>query len=355
MDSLSNISNIFNISNISNISDISNTSNIPNIPNMKDIYIARPYFTHIILSGGGIKGICYLGIMRYLYIEKLCDNIRYIYGTSIGAYFSLIISLKIPLEFIENDIMEVLRYFETKEELAITQKNIHKMFISNGLYELRWICEPIIKYIKQQYHQDDLTFIELIKKTGINLNIHCTNVNNGNYKIFNAETTPNVSVIDAVTASMSIPFLFQPVQIEDEYYVDGEISSYSKSIFLENQKNLDHSNVLNVVLVNTAIIEIPKLENGSDISFIEYLLRILLIVVKKLFEMYKKESNQIDEESNINNLYIKNFTSNSIINFKIDNDEIKVDITNDDFENLILLGFIEITNFMNKKYGKSHI
>jgi hypothetical protein len=39
-----------------------------------------------------------------------------------------------------------------------------------------------------------------------------------------------------------------------------------------------------------------------------------------------------------------------IVKFKIQDNEIYVDITVEDFDNLILKGFIEITNYMNNRY-----
>lgn len=45
--------------------------------------------SHLFLSGGGLKGLCYFGILRYLYMENMVADIRTIWGSSIGAFLRL--------------------------------------------------------------------------------------------------------------------------------------------------------------------------------------------------------------------------------------------------------------------------
>ena len=45
--------------------------------------------TKLVFSGGGIKGISYIGIIKYLEDEDLLKNINTIVGTSIGSVLGL--------------------------------------------------------------------------------------------------------------------------------------------------------------------------------------------------------------------------------------------------------------------------
>jgi predicted acylesterase/phospholipase RssA len=54
-----------------------------------------------------MKGVYYIGVMRYLYIENIYKNIKYIAGTSIGAFFAVAIALRIPVEYLEERFLEI--------------------------------------------------------------------------------------------------------------------------------------------------------------------------------------------------------------------------------------------------------
>jgi predicted acylesterase/phospholipase RssA len=63
---------------------------------------------HIVISGGGTDGFISYGILResqkYGFWEK--DDIESIYGTSIGAIFSIIISLKFDWDTLDDYIIK---------------------------------------------------------------------------------------------------------------------------------------------------------------------------------------------------------------------------------------------------------
>ena len=79
--------------------------------------------THLAFSGGGIKGFCYMGIIRYLYLENMIDDIKYVSGASIGAYFGLILALKIPIEYIEKEFSELMLRNHKEGLLTISKNN----------------------------------------------------------------------------------------------------------------------------------------------------------------------------------------------------------------------------------------
>ena len=82
----------------------------------------KPYITHLALSGGAMKGLCYMGVFRYLYIENLVNNLKFIHGTSIGSFFAIALALKIPIEYLEEEVKKVLKILNEDDNMAITQK-----------------------------------------------------------------------------------------------------------------------------------------------------------------------------------------------------------------------------------------
>lgn len=68
----------------------------------------------------------------------------------------------------------------------------------------------------------DLTFVQLYQRFGRELCIAVSNVSRGQAEYCHVNTTPDMPIRMAIRASMSLPFLWEPVQLfEGETYVDG--------------------------------------------------------------------------------------------------------------------------------------
>jgi len=300
--------------------------------------------THVIFSGGGIKGLCYMGVLRYLYIEKLIDKIKHVAGTSIGAYFALLLALKIPIDYLEEEISKSIKQF-SENEMAVNKNNIGKLFCSNGLYNTDFLSKPIRDFLQNKYGVDDLNYIEFVKKTGVNIYISCTNLNTVSNKVFSVESTPNISVIDTVMASLSIPFVFEPIYIDGEYYVDGVISG---SLHVDNIfQDINNNNKIGFLLSTSYKDEVEKCDIDTEFNFLTYTGRILQVILSKSLEN-PVEFNDVEKYFHI--MKLGKLPYEKIVKFKIQDNEIYVDITVEDFDNLILKGFIEITNYMNNRY-----
>ena len=71
---------------------------------------------------------------------------------------------------------------------------------------------------------DKLTFLDITKRTGVNLVICATHVASMTPVYFSVDTTPNVLVYDALRASIAVPWIMKPVFIGQEAYIDGGIT-----------------------------------------------------------------------------------------------------------------------------------
>jgi len=311
----------------------------------------KPYITHLALSGGAMKGICYMGVFRYLYIEKLVNNLKFIHGTSIGSFFAIALALKIPIEYLEEEVKKIIKIINENDDMAITQKKIHNIILSNGIFDLRFMMSPIINFLEKEYDIKDITFQELAKKTGVNIYIQSMNFNTGVSRTFSTENSPDISVIEASLASMSIPFLVNPTKIEGDYYIDGEFA-YSTKIDMFKDAHAD--NILHILLCECREFELEELEKDIELNFMKYSTRICHILLKRIFYMYKATTHECCTEDYV--LKISDFHCKNAIKFNIKNaNEIRMETSDEDVENFILRGFIDITNYMNKRYKDNTI
>jgi len=252
-----------------------------------------------------------------------------------GSLFGFALCLKIPYEDLEIIVKKII---SNDSLLVIKKEEFANLFINNGIDKTINYLTYFREYLKQKYDIEDITFLELGKKTGIDFNVSTTNVNNYKNTIFNLTNSPNVSVFDAIAASMSIPFLSEPVLIDGYYYVDGCITN---NFPIELFDNIPHKNILGVIVnIDSCTDIIPK---DTNIDFYNYAFRILEIILKNT--TYVLPIIKIKETDYL--LIIKESHIESV-NLEIKKDYVRKDITIEDIDKLILQGYTNMYNKYNK-------
>lgn len=293
--------------------------------------------THIIFAGHAMRSLNLLGVLRYLYFYNLHNDIKSVIGSSMGSFFGLALTLKIPFEDLEKYIKKIV---EDDEIMNIKTEHFSNLFMNNGIDKTYNYLIYFKEYIKKKYDIEDITFIELAKKTGIDFNVSTTNVNNYKNQIFNLTNTPNVSVFDAVSASMTLPFLSQPVLIDGYYYIDGGITN---NFPIELYNDIPKENVLGVITIieDHVADNIPK---NSNINFYDYSLRILnFLIINTTLTMLTSKINK-------NNNHILTIDKSSILSFdvEINNNIIHKKMSIDDVDKLIFEGYKYMFDYMKK-------
>ena len=294
-------------------------------------------YTHLILSGGGLYGLCFLGIFRYLIIEKKLNSLKNIVGNSMGSFFSLGYSLNIDIDKLENIVKEL----KECNDIKINKKNLGNLFKKNGILNF----SIFTNILKIESKIDDITFKEFSKKFGINLYISATNVNRLENVIFCIDNTPDVSVFDAVAASMSLPYMCEPILIDGEYYIDGCLSNnFPSNIF----QNINKNNILGITIKINRDYEIKKYEKNTKFTFLNY--------NKRLIELLICNNIKTTYLNNVNSDYcdiiiIEDSPINDYLLYNMNKDKLETTISDTDIDNLILDGFIKATEYF--KYIKS--
>lgn len=301
--------------------------------------------THLVFAGNALRTLCLCGVLRYIYCYNLDKFIRDVSGTSMGAFFCLAFALKIPIERLETFIYKNCKD-PTYGKIPLTSfLNIIDTF---GIGSSLDYLEIIRDYIKETFNQNDLTFLELSKKTGVNLYISTTRINDGSNVNFNINTTPNISVLEAVAASMCVPFISKPIIIDGYYYIDGYLTdNFPIDVF--NDINKDQ--ILGVAVNIDSDYAMPIFEKGSEISFGSYLYNMMYIFYNNTYKLcyYNKIKNYekflIIKKSPIRSIFNPNITENGYIDFTL---------SEEDINNLFLQGFKELNDYMNN-YSNSNL
>ena len=179
----------------------------------------------LVLSGGGSKGIAHIGVIREL--EKRGIKPDYITGTSMGALIGGLYACGFTPDQLEDVIQNsdwdyLMNDKIKRENLLIGQGNKNKNSLLSlpldglkpamvsGLYQgqnILTLIEVLVRKYNKQMDFNDLP---------IPFKCIATNIETGEAKVFD-----NGKLADAMRASMSIPSVFAPYEIDNELYVDG--------------------------------------------------------------------------------------------------------------------------------------
>lgn len=175
---------------------------------------------NLVLSGGGVKGMCICGALKRIYeVDGLHVSLQLseILGVSVGAIIGLLLTVGYtPEELVESLL---IKNFEELTDISI-------MYIlqNYGLDSGNHIKEYIIELLAVKKIDPEISFSDLYKLTGINLRVASTNLDKNIQVIFDHNSRPELKVIDAIRMSYSIPFVFNCITYENDIYVDGALA-----------------------------------------------------------------------------------------------------------------------------------
>ena len=158
---------------------------------------------HVVICPGGMAVYVYAGFFNAN--PHILENVETLVGASAGAIYGLFPALG----FSPSQTLEILLSINLKELLKPSAVSFVNKY---GIYSNATIRKKLVEITKS-----DPVFDEL----DVNFIVACYCVNTQEMKYFSKDTTPQVKVIDAVMASAAVPFLVEPVMIDDMFYIDG--------------------------------------------------------------------------------------------------------------------------------------
>ncbi len=220
-----------------------------------------------VFAGGGVKGAAFAGCLKAA--EDSGITFAGYGGTSAGSIVSLLACVgytpdELKEIFVNRLAFEQLLDGSTQDLHALRalpgkleeieskpirggvsllwshKKLLSKLSGSLGIYpgnRFRGFIDKMVRDRLQVAPEVPLTF-QLLKQRGLPaLQIMASDLHSRAPRIYATETHPNISVIDAVRASVSFPLVFEPVALEGSRFVDGGLScNLPISLFQEERK-----------------------------------------------------------------------------------------------------------------------
>ena len=198
---------------------------------------------HLVFRGGGPAGLVLYGAAKQLHnVYWNINNIKSIYGTSIGAYIGIIISLGYEWDVVDDYLIKR----PWNNILNIEPFTVINAYNTKGIINESFITEAILPLLEAKGLNTNTTFKELYEYNKIDVHIFTTNLNGE--KMSNVDishkTHPDLSVIKGISMSAAYPFVFCPVIEDGNCYVDGGILNNFPIVDCYNNNKCDEKEIL---------------------------------------------------------------------------------------------------------------
>ena len=172
---------------------------------------------NLVLSGGGLLGISYIGLFRYLEEHQATQQIKTVIGSSAGALFGLLFIIG----YSYNEFYDKFKDMKFSEYVPITADSLLNLIRVKGVNS----CSKVVQFLKDalidKTGSENTTFRELYERFGIAFKVGATNLTTSRFELLDNINHPDLPVYLAVKASITIPFVFEPVIIGEYLYCDG--------------------------------------------------------------------------------------------------------------------------------------
>lgn len=231
----------------------------------------------LVFSGGGLKGISYIGVLKKLEELDVLKNIKIIAGSSVGSVIGCLYTIGYSPEELKELVFSL-------DFSLFRHIDINDFFTNYGIDNGKKIEHVLSKIFEEKNYNPQITFSELYEKTNMHLIFTTVCVNEKKTYYLSHETFPEMPVIIGMRMSFSVPFWLHPVKYQNKLFVDGGImDNYPINLFRKKKNK-----VLGVYINE-------KKEQYTDIQNIEtFIFSTLDCVVegisKNYIEKYKKQT-----------------------------------------------------------------
>ena len=254
-----------------------------------------PY--RVYLSGGGICAIAHVGALMELSNQISLTPVKEWMGVSAGSLVAMCICIGFTLDELYKLCVE-FDFTNIKEYDSVPGWLIH-FGIDTG--------ERLHKLIEACLHvkglSSDFTFKECQEKFGKSLKVVATDLNDAKSITYCSKDTPNYKVANAVRASMSYPYYFQPFICPESghYLADGAIISNYPLFVLPKE---EHSRTLSI-LIRTSM---KRHENLMDAELEDIIMLPIQIILTERTTIEAKFYDSQCIQINLGNLNILEFS-----------------------------------------------
>ena len=176
-----------------------------------------------VFAGGGMHGIAFVGALTVLeqHYRKTGGWRPHGYvGVSVGSLTALLLALGYTLD----ELRDVVFNMDYSALQNVNEDTLVDALENCGIDDGSGLRAFVEKLLTSRGLGAGASFADLV---GAALRIYACRLRDGVCVEFSRRRTPHTSIVDALCASMAVPFYYTPVMIDGELYVDaGIVNNY---------------------------------------------------------------------------------------------------------------------------------
>ncbi len=159
----------------------------------------------LVLGGGGMRGWTHIGVLRAL--ERLGLVVDEVVGTSMGAVMGAMYASGMDSKAIEGAASE----FSVKDYFKLNLlKFLVKGYRHASVYKGKAFMESLKKFLPESFEELKIPFF-----------CNALSLTSGVMQYFGLPKAPLVPLANAVYASSCLPGIFEPLELDGDYFIDG--------------------------------------------------------------------------------------------------------------------------------------
>jgi len=249
------------------------------------------------LSGGGMCAIAHVGALLELSKHISLKMIKEWMGVSAGALMAMFMCIGYTLDEIE-EVCIKFDFTNIKDYDSVPGCLLHF-----GIDTGERLHRLINAFLHVKGISSDFTFKQCHEKFGSLLKVIATDLNDATPITFSLKDTPDYKISNAVRASMSVPYYFQPFicPVTNHYLVDGAVISNYPLFILPDE---EHHRTLGVIIRTS----VDKVDDLMNLDMSKLLPRPLLISAMEKGNLELKVYNSKCIQINLGSLNVLDFS-----------------------------------------------
>ena len=190
----------------------------------------RGGYTHLVLSAAGFRAFTFLGALQALRDADMHRSVRHVAGCSGGAIAAFAFCLDLDPQHVAARCAASVADPARGAHVVGTVRlgALAEMWDAQGVAQPGNVERLLRDMMEDAPHvaRRRMSLLDFAKATGRELALWTTNLTRGRGQALTLETHPGLDVVTAILASMAIPFIYQPVDVEGELMVDGAVTEF---------------------------------------------------------------------------------------------------------------------------------
>ena len=177
----------------------------------------------IVLSGGGIRALAHIGALEVLEAKGLLKSVREYVGVSAGAFLGFVLALGYTLQ----EMRTLCALFDFTMIQHLDPEAALNFLTTFGLDDGQNLVKLLGSLLRLKGYPLELTFAEWRTRQPHAVGFRCfaADLQTTSIREFSFETTPHVTLVDALRSTTSLPGYFTPVKDPEtgHFLVDGGV------------------------------------------------------------------------------------------------------------------------------------